>query len=336
VFLIGFASVFIFSAYCIFQKQRMDRKEAIAKSGPEEAAYTKLDAEVINEVRKGSGSKYYHAERQYADFEPFDAERMIGDFSKKFPNLPRKEIQKIIMEAIYYYCLRWDSLTLGRVNRLRLPKRPLQPQIEMHVPSLANGYERIAAEFLAGRGSVASGGVGVRHVRSWARSLPSHATVLDLGCGSGFPVTKALVDEGLTVYGVDASPTLVAAFRRHLPEVAVACESVEESTFFDRTFDAILSWGLWFLLPTVTQLDLPRRVASALQPGGRLLFTAPPQVITWLDAMTGEESRSLGAETYRRTLSAAGLLVLREYEDEGENHYYDAVKGAGDAAGAAV
>jgi SAM-dependent methyltransferase len=196
----------------------------------------------------------------------------------------------------------------------------------MHVPSLANGYERIAAEFLAGRGSAASGGIGAREVRSWARSLPSDATVLDLGCGSGFPITKVLVDEGLTVYGVDASPTLVAAFRRHLPGVAVACEAVEVSRFFDRLFDAILSWGLWFLLPAATQIELPRRIAKALQPGGRLLFTAPPQAITWLDAITGEESRSLGAETYRQSLSAAGLSVVREYEDEGENHYYDSVK----------
>jgi len=208
--------------------------------------------------------------------------------------------------------------------------------MKTHRPSLANGYERIAVEFLAGRGSATSGGIGVNHVRAWARSLPSDATVLDLGCGSGFPITKALIDEGLTVYGVDASPTLVAAFRRHLPGVAVACESVEESTFFDRSFDAILSWGLWFLLPVASQLALPRRVADALQPGGRLLFTAPPRAITWRDAMTGEESRSLGAETYRRSLSAAGLSVLREYEDEGENHYYDAVRDGRGTPNAAV
>lgn len=198
------------------------------------------------------------------------------------------------------------------------------------MPSLANGYERVAAEFLARRGSDASGGIGVRHVRAWARSLPANAAVLDLGCGSGLPLTKVLVDEGLQVHGIDASPTLVAAFRRQLPGVVVACESVEDSTFFDRSFDAILSWGLWFLLPAATQLDLPRRVANALQPGGRLLFTAPQHAATWLDVMSGEESRSLGAEAYRRSLSAAGLSVLSEYEDEGDNHYYDAVKdGAG-------
>ena len=191
------------------------------------------------------------------------------------------------------------------------------------MPSLANGYDRVASEFLAGRGNArtAAHGIGVGHVRAWARTLPRNATVLDLGCGSGVPITKVLVDEGLTVYGIDASPTLVAAFRTNLPGVAVACEPVEASRFFGRSFDAVLSWGLWFLLPVATQLDLPRRIASILRPGGRLLFTAPAKAVTWLDGMTGEESRSLGADAYRRGLSAAGCSVVEEYEDEGENHY---------------
>jgi hypothetical protein len=42
--------------------------------------------------------------------------------------------------------------------------------------------------------------------------------------------------------------------------------------------------------------------------------------------MTGLESRSLGADEYRRQLSAVGLSVTSEYEDEGENHYFDALK----------
>jgi 2-polyprenyl-3-methyl-5-hydroxy-6-metoxy-1,4-benzoquinol methylase len=115
--------------------------------------------------------------------------------------------------------------------------------------------------------------------------------VLDLGCSSGLPLSPVPIDEGLTVYAIDASPTLVAAFRQQFPDVAVACESVEESSFFGRQFDAVLAWGLLFLLSEATQLDLLERVACALNPGGRLLLTA-----------------------------------LREYDDEGENHYCDVVK----------
>jgi SAM-dependent methyltransferase len=194
---------------------------------------------------------------------------------------------------------------------------------EESLSSLANGYERIAEEFLTARGR-ATTGIGVSAVRAWARSLPPHATILDLGCGSGLPLTQVLVDERHSVYAVDASPTLVAAFRQRFPDVTVACESVEQSVFFERHFDAVLAWGLWFLLPEATQLDLLERVATALNPGGRLLFTAPAQACSWRDAMTGEESRSLGAEIYRTRLTELGFSVIREYDDEGENHYYDA------------
>jgi len=48
--------------------------------------------------------------------------------------------------------------------------------------------------------------------------------------------------------------------------------------------------------------------------------------VVWNDAMTGLESRSLGAQEYRRQLSAVGILVSSEREDEGQNHYYDASK----------
>jgi hypothetical protein len=42
--------------------------------------------------------------------------------------------------------------------------------------------------------------------------------------------------------------------------------------------------------------------------------------------MTGLETRSLGAEEYRRQLPAVGLSVALEYEDEGQNHYFDVFK----------
>ncbi len=83
-------------------------------------------------------------------------------------------------------------------------------------------------EFLARRGSGHSTGVGVNEVRKWARTLPRGATVIDLGCGPGFPITEVLVAEGLSVFGVDAAPSFVQAFRRNLPNTPVACEPVED------------------------------------------------------------------------------------------------------------
>jgi len=167
----------------------------------------------------------------------------------------------------------------------------------------------------------------VKEVRKWARTLPRDSSVIDLGCGPGFPLTVALVEEGLRVFGVDAAPSFVAAFQRNLPGTPILCEGVLESGLFDRTFDAVLAWGLMFLLQAEDQHRLIQRFAEILVPGGRLLFTSPAKPVVWNDGMTGVESVSLGAERYRGLLRAAGISVSEEYEDVGENHYFDAFKG---------
>jgi SAM-dependent methyltransferase len=192
----------------------------------------------------------------------------------------------------------------------------------------SNGYEAISQQFLARRGNPAtrSNAISVKEVRNWAQTLPPGSSVIDLGCGPGLPITTVLVEEGLQVFAVDAAPSFVAAFRRNLPETPILCESVLESNLFDRTFNAVLSIGLIFLLTPDDQHRLIQRFAEILEPAGRLLFTAPAPAATWRDAMTGLDSVSLGAERYRQLLADVGLAVIDEYEDIGENHYFNAVR----------
>ncbi|MBX9617059.1 MAG: class I SAM-dependent methyltransferase, partial [Caulobacteraceae bacterium] len=103
-----------------------------------------------------------------------------------------------------------------------------------HDPS--RGWNAVAPDFMAARRDV-----GVEIVRDWAGRLPAGGAVVDLGCGDGWPVSAALIEAGLQVFGVDASPALVEAFRRRLPGVPVACEPVETSSLFDRTFDGAVA-----------------------------------------------------------------------------------------------
>lgn len=184
----------------------------------------------------------------------------------------------------------------------------------------ANGYEAIASEFAARR---ERSSIGVETVRRWARSsLPAGTAILDLGCGSGVPITRSLLHDGFVTYGVDASPTLAAMFRRRFPQMRLACETVEESPFFGRTFDGILAVGLLFLLPAGVQGSVIGKVAAALNQGGSFLFTCPQPSCTWTDELTGRPSRSLGAEEYESILSHLGLILTAEHEDEGDNHYF--------------
>lgn len=81
-----------------------------------------------------------------------------------------------------------------------------------------------------------------------------------------------------------------------------------------------------FLLKAEEQHKLIQRFADILLPGGRLLFTSTAKPHVWTDVLTGRVSISLGAEEYRKLLGAAGISVAEEYEDAGENHYFDAFK----------
>ncbi|WP_232307978.1 class I SAM-dependent methyltransferase [Sphingomonas hankookensis] len=149
--------------------------------------------------------------------------------------------------------------------------------------------------------------------------------MVDIGCGSGRPIALALADAGFAVSGIDPSPTLLAAFRRALPDAPAACETAEASDYFGRRFDGAVAIGLLFLLPPATQAMVVGRVAQVLRPGGRFLFSAPAAACRWTDTLTGRESRSLGEAGYRVVLGEVGLRLVGEYEDGGGNHYFAAV-----------
>jgi 2-polyprenyl-3-methyl-5-hydroxy-6-metoxy-1,4-benzoquinol methylase len=185
----------------------------------------------------------------------------------------------------------------------------------------SNGYEEVAETFIKVRDSW----IGPTTVRHWSRSLPRGCAILDLGCGHG-AISQLLVDDGFEVYGIDASKRMIEAFRKRFPDAHAECSAVEDSKFFGRTFDGVVAWGLMFLLSPDVQVAVIPKIATALNPGGKLIFTAPRQTCAWQDALTGRESVSLGVKRYRQLLGNEGLVIAGEASDEGDNHYYLASK----------
>ncbi len=111
-------------------------------------------------------------------------------------------------------------------------------------------------EFLARRGHAPSVGIGAKEVRKWARSLARGSSVIDLGCGPGFPITAVLVDEGLDVFAVDAAPSFVAAFQRKLPGTPIICDAVPGVGVIWSDFRCCLGMGA----------DLPSRRRRSTSP----------------------------------------------------------------------
>jgi len=187
----------------------------------------------------------------------------------------------------------------------------------------ANAYEKHALDFLRTRDKSS---IGARVVEQWTRTLNSGVEVVEIACGGGYPVTKVLVDAGLIVWAIDASPTLLAQFRSRFPDVPVQCARAQQSHYFGRKFGAAISIGLLFLLPESDQVNLIRQISEVLVTGGGLLFTAPLEVGDWVDLNTGHECRSLGRARYEDVLEQSGLRLIAMHEDEGANNYYEVQK----------
>ena len=187
----------------------------------------------------------------------------------------------------------------------------------------SEAYEINALAFLAGRDKSK---IGMQVVERWGRSLKKKATVLELACGGGYPITRTLNDLGLKLWAVDSSPTLVSEFHKRFPEIPVQCARAQESDFFGRKYDAVISVGLIFLMPEREQETLINRVSEILEPGGRFLLMAPQKAGSWNDMNTGIGCISLGCARYEALMNNAGLRVIGTHLDVGENNYYDAEK----------
>lgn len=51
-----------------------------------------------------------------------------------------------------------------------------------------------------------------------ADTLPAGSRVLDLGCGTGLPSARQLVDSGHRVVGIDLSPSMIRLARQNVPD----------------------------------------------------------------------------------------------------------------------
>ncbi|MDB5549894.1 MAG: methyltransferase, partial [Tardiphaga sp.] len=77
--------------------------------------------------------------------------------------------------------------------------------------------------------------------------LPVGAAVLDIGCGSGLPIARELIRRGFDVTGVDGTPTMLALFRRNLPDASAHLVDMRQLAL-GRRFAGLLAWDSFFHL----------------------------------------------------------------------------------------
>jgi SAM-dependent methyltransferase len=169
-------------------------------------------------------------------------------------------------------------------------------------------YERHAGAWFRDRGNHL-------YEKAWLDSflalLPEDPTVLDIGCGTGVPVARYLMEHRCQVTGVDASSAMITRCADRFPErtwhladmrtLALGCE-----------FNGILAWDSFFHLTQDDQrrmFPIFRRHAAA---GAALMFTSGPSAGEVIGSFEGEPlfHASLDSDEYRGLLHDNGFDVV--------------------------
>jgi len=171
---------------------------------------------------------------------------------------------------------------------------------------------------------------GVSEGTALASSIPLGSLVLDVGCGNGIPITRALLSQGHRVTGLDSSSAMLAQFRQNCPEAFAIRGMVESCPFADRVFDAAVAWGVMFHLNPADAIRAIANLSRTLRRGASFLFTSGDEDA--FDAKEGEMNGvtfryfSYSAHSYRRILGDHSFTLVDVHSDSGNNTYYLAKK----------
>ena len=182
------------------------------------------------------------------------------------------------------------------------------------VDAIIGLYQRHAARFDTLRG---------RHLQESAwldrflALLPHGPAVLDIGCGSGIPIARELIQRGLNVTGLDGAPTMLALFERNLPGAPVHLGDMRELSL-GRRFAGLLAWDSFFHLSPGDQRAMVPRFAAHAAPGAALMFTSGTSEGTAIGQLDGAPlyHGSLDAGEYLGLLDATGFDVVDHVEDD--------------------
>jgi len=189
-----------------------------------------------------------------------------------------------------------------------VPMRPADDPTIDYRGLVRRGYDRCAEAYAAARreddGDQLEPLLGL---------LQDGSDVLDLGCGGGVPIARALA-ERYNVTGVDVSERMLGMARAAVPDGRFTRGDIMDVEFESASFDAAVAMFVLFHLPREEHGDVFRRVASWLRPGGYFLAT----LTEFAEAPYTEDDffgvtmywSNLGWTEYEELLQKAGFTIL--------------------------
>ncbi|MBW8880779.1 MAG: methyltransferase domain-containing protein [Asticcacaulis sp.] len=169
-------------------------------------------------------------------------------------------------------------------------------------------YERHADAWAQGR-------AGVVFEAPWldrfAAHLPVAGSVLDIGCGSGDPISRYFLNSGFNVEGIDSSPSLIAICRDKFPAQDWTVADMRNLKL-GKTFDGLIAWHSFFHLSPEDQRQMFPVFQNHSHSASILMFTSGPDAGEVIGQWRGEPlyHGSLSPAEYRHLLDAHGFDLI--------------------------
>lgn len=147
--------------------------------------------------------------------------------------------------------------------------------------------------------------------------LPAGGAVLDIGCGSGEPIARYLIDAGHGVTGVDSSPAMIELCWDRFPQETWLVADMR-SLSLDRQFDGVLAWDSFFHLRPDDQRAMFPIFRAHAKPKAALMFTSGPRAGEAMGSYQGEPlyHASLAPDDYRTLLDGRGFDVAAQVSED--------------------
>jgi SAM-dependent methyltransferase len=132
-------------------------------------------------------------------------------------------------------------------------------------------YQRHADEWDKLRGRLCL--LEKRWLDQFVALLPQSASILDIGCGTGQPIARYLIEKGYDVTGIDSSPALIGICKDRFPDQEWIVADMRELSL-DRRFDGILAWDSFFHLSPEDQRPMFPIFQRHARQQAALMFTS--------------------------------------------------------------
>lgn len=151
--------------------------------------------------------------------------------------------------------------------------------------------------------------------------LPPNTTVLDVGCGTGKPVSSMIAESGRRPYGIDLSPVMVEWSKKQVPEGTFQQCNMLDFAPSPASFSGATAVLSLFGLSRAEITVMAQRFFQWIQPGGFLLLgvfgaedckTKPEQYDQDGECAHGIESRFWAHQSFMTLFTKPGWNKLLE------------------------